>query len=416
MFDKVELELPFKDQHVIHLAFNDEYDDSSCVDPTQYDFKLVRIYQTVSGELQEEPIKAQTWDTISTGLSGMAVGFFPNGNGFNRKPHVRIKCSPAKLLQGHNVFGSEDPTEGVKQMLGDFAQSFPKIADHLDFKNAQVKYLDCTYSAYIRAFFRTHVYRTFRALASSDQKVSRHDDYLQIGSGSEYTRAKIYYKHQELLADLKDAKRKRDRVRVAALSDKRVQDWSMDLMRFEATLGHRRLLNLGIPTRLDDFISFNKWFKETHSQTLCHYLWSVVFTPYFTQLEGHSMKSINDDDIRAKIDKKHINIKDDGKICKRRANAVWKTYKAIKVDGYDVLKREDNKTFRRNVKFLEEAGISKAMLKTLDPASPENVIPLVNVINIDFKNQRPDFWREPLAGYEDQARLPKQFAPFRAVS
>jgi II/X family phage/plasmid replication protein len=33
-------------------------------------------------------------------------------------PYVQIKASPAKLLQGHNVFGSDNLESGAMEMIG----------------------------------------------------------------------------------------------------------------------------------------------------------------------------------------------------------------------------------------------------------------------------------------------------------
>lgn len=412
MFDKVDLYIPFAEEHVTLLTtLGDDGrsdPDSAYVDAQLYDFAMVQMYRNIEGELVEEPIKALSWETISTGLSGIAVGFFPKGAGFNRWPHVRLKCSPAKLLQGHNVFGSENPTSGIRQMINDFYIRFPKIGSHLDFDNAEVRYLDCTYSCHVREFDRQHIYRVFKTLAKSDQKVSRHDDYLQLGAESEYTRQKIYYKFQELLADLKNAKRVGDRHRQAVLSDQRLQDWALDLMRFEATIGHRKLDNLGVPRRLNEFLHFINWFQETNGEPLCRYLWSIVFNPAFAQLEGLTMKNVNDDDIKTLIDMKLIKIGKNGKPNKRLANNVFKTYRAIKMDGYDKLAKEDSSTFFDHVKYMvEDCGIAKALLKSLGPDSNANVIPLVAKITVDFTQQRPDWWEEPKHGYTDSRRLPK---------
>jgi II/X family phage/plasmid replication protein len=406
MYDKTDLEIPFAPQHVAELASSTpEKPAGQLLNVEWYGFKMFQGSQVVNGVLVTSCIQAIKWDTISTGISGIAVGFFPHGNGFNLWPHVRIKASNAKILQGHNVFGSEDPTQGIYQMMADLSQAFPNIYAHIDREAAEVKYVDVTYSAYVREFFRRRIYTLFNAMASSNQKVNRNDDYLQLGQGSERSRAKIYYKFQELLADLKNAIRSRDKHRVAILSDKRLQDWTLDLTRFEATIGPRKFQALGIPTLLSEYVKFDRWFLAVHGRPLSQYLWELVFNPFFAQLEGHTMKNVNDDDIRLRIDAKFIVVKENGKICKRKAKAIFDTYCEIKREGYRFLCKSDSKTFFRNVKHLEEAGISRAFLKTLDPMLPnENVIPFVQIIKIDFSKQRPDWFVEPVCGYEDVRR------------
>lgn len=113
------------------------------------------------------------------------------------------------------------------------------------------------------------------------------------------------------------------------------------------------------------------------------------------------MKNVDDTHVKLKIDAQFVRIKDNGKICKRKANAIWNTYKDIKREGYDFLCQQNNKTFFRNVKHLEEIGLSRAFLKSLDPNRPtDNIVPFVQLIKIDFSAQRPDWYEEPIAGYE----------------
>ena len=117
------------------------------------------------------------------------------------------------------------------------------------------------------------------------------------------------------------------------------------------------------------------------------------------------MKNVDDDHIKLKIDANYIKIKENGKLCKRKANAIWRTYRQIKTEGYSQLAKEGNKTFFRNVGFLNDIGLSRAFLKSLDPMKPnDNVIPLVQIIDVDFSQQRPSWYVEPTAGFDDPAR------------
>ncbi|MBF4269555.1 hypothetical protein EAY71_22065, partial [Vibrio anguillarum] len=44
------------------------------------------------------------------------------------------------------------------------------------------------------------------------------------------------------------------------------------------------------------------------------------------------------------------------------------------------------------------AGFSKAQIQNLQGQGKDNVIPLLQVINVDFDNQRPDWYVEPQVG------------------
>jgi II/X family phage/plasmid replication protein len=408
MYDKLDLEIPFLPEFVNFLASSTPESPAGWVDISLYEFRAFSPCRFDNGQVIYDLPKSQKFETISSGISGMAVCFYPTGNGFNNWPHVRAKASPAKILQGHNVFGSECPRAGAMQMLANLRIAFPRLSSHLDFNNVQVKYTDQTYSARINDYFSTKIFKLFESLATAKQTVnSKYIDngYLQLGQGSEYQRQKLYRKFQELMADLKQAKKERNHYRVDILSDSRLQEFAKDLMRFEATTGYRKFLALGIPTRLNEFLKFNDWFLSVHKYPLCRYLWECAFNPLFAQIEGHTMKNVDDSAIKQKIDLKYKKIKDNGKVCSRLATAIYNTYRAIKSEGYETLVKENNQTFFRNVKYMDAIGISRAFLKSLDPQKPnDNVVPFVQLIKIDFSNQRPDWYQEPVAGYDKPER------------
>lgn len=413
MYDKLELEIAFNFNAVTQLTVISEESGhlSGYVDPLLYDFPLNESFVQIDDKREVLSIKAQKWGTITSGLSGVAVGFFPDGNGYNQWPHIRIKASPAKILQGHNVFGPECFKQSFIQMLANLEMAFPKIYSDIDIENAVVKYIDSTYSALIPDHHWPRVISVVENLPHAKAKINSaytHLGYIQIGAGSEYQRQKLYSKMEDVLAEAKDAKKKRDHHRYKVLTDKKLLDFTRNRRRFEATTGHRKFEQLGIPTKIKEFIKYCDWHKDCHGEPLCRYLWRIAFKKILDQFEGHSMKNVNDSEIKLKIDSVHIKVKDNGKICRRRANAIFNTYKDIKREGYRTLSAIDNKTFFRNVNFLLECGISKAFLKSLDPHKPfENVISLVEVIRIDFDNQRPDWYEEPKAGYTQPGRMIK---------
>lgn len=409
MWDKLDLEIPFDSLHVTNTS-----QGGGNVNILDYDFAIYQEGKIVDGVQVYDSPSAKKWETVASSISHLAVGFYPSGNGFNHWPHVRIKASPNKIIQGHNVFGTEDIKQGALQMLTQLRMAFPKIFRHLDIKAAQIRYLDATYSAVVEsAFQRRTIFKVFANLADSRTSVNdKHEDYLQLGGAangkeaSKFKRQKIYYKFQEVMHDLRQAKRVNDKYRVDILSDQRLLDFANSRMRFEGTIGFQELKRVGIPTNLNEFMKFQDWHLETHGVTLCEYVWRLCFDKLFSQIEGHTMKNVDDEHIKLKIDAKYIRIKDNGKMCKRKADAVFKTYKAIKYEGYSELVKQDNKTFFRNVKFLVDAGISKAFLKSLDPMKPHlNVVPIVQLIKIDFSNQRPAWYQEPKASYSQQHHL-----------
>lgn len=405
MWDKLDIRIPFDDLHVTEInPRNDQR--AGFVNIDDYEFPAACEVAFVDGDKVYSAPRTQRWGTISTCISSLAVGFHPEGTGFYPWPHVSIKASPNKILQGHNVFGSENIRPGAMQMLATLASAFPRIYRHLSIQDAEVRYLDATYSAFITSEYqRERVIRLIENIYPRKTDCSRHEGYFQANKTSEYHRQKVYYKLQELLADLEKAKRSCDTDRVAILSDERLQAFAQGRIRFEGTIGHRALDSYGIPRRLSEFLRFHDWFERVHSQPLCQYLWHKTFDRTFAQIEGHTMKNVDDDTIRQQIEAAYTTYNANGRASKRRANAIFRTYRDIKAEGYDQLARENSSTFFRNVKALTDIGLSRAFLKSLDPNRPnENVVPIVQLIAVDFSQQRPDWYQEPDSGFDDKRR------------
>ena len=412
MWDKADIRIPFNAKHVSRFQYQSADQLAGFVDISKYDFPAHCEIAFVDGEKVYSEPQSKKWGSIASSISSVAVGFQPTGNGFYPWPHVSIKASPSKILQGHNVFGTENIRPGIMQMLSTLKLAFPKIYNHLDIDAAEIRYTDSTYSAFVQSDYqRNQVIKLFESLFPRKNDISRYVGYFQANKTSDYHRQKIYFKHEELLFDLEKAIKSGQQDKAKILGDQRLQDFAIGKLRFEATTGHRAFQNLGIPTRLYEFLKFHDWFEKVHKEPLCRYLWHKTFDKFFNQITGHTMKNVDDESIKLQIDAKFIKIKANGKPCRRKSNAVWRTYRQIKTEGYDQLAKEKNTNFFRNVDCLIKAGISRAFLKSLDPHRPnENVVPIVQLIEIDFSRQRPDWYKEPTAGFSDKRRHLKSVA------
>ncbi|OCG58307.1 hypothetical protein A9G37_06915 [Gilliamella sp. GillExp13] len=67
------------------------------------------------------------------------------------KPCIEINASPAKLLQGHNVFGTEnlELCATATELLSGLVYGMPKLFDLLDISNTNLDWIDVTYSAHV---------------------------------------------------------------------------------------------------------------------------------------------------------------------------------------------------------------------------------------------------------------------------
>lgn len=79
------------------------------------------------------------YSELKTSFTNLAFKLFHEGS---IKPHVLIKCSPAKIMQGHNIFGSDNLEIGIFEMLGYLAEVNPQLYEILDIQSAQILNLD----------------------------------------------------------------------------------------------------------------------------------------------------------------------------------------------------------------------------------------------------------------------------------
>ena len=70
-------------------------------------------------------------------------------------------------------------------------------------------------------------------------------------------------------------------------------------------------------------------------------------------------------------------------------------------DGYEAVKDSYSvrASFYNHLNELLVVGFSKAQLQNLQGHGKDNVVPLLQVIDVDFSNQRPDWYVEPKVGH-----------------
>jgi II/X family phage/plasmid replication protein len=73
-----------------------------------------------------------------------------------------------------------------------------------------------------------------------------------------------------------------------------------------------------------------------------------------------------------------------------------KVYRLIIKDGFEATKRAtDRATFMRQMRDFTAIGLSRAQLMQYT-GQASNVVPLIRFINVDFAQQLPADWVEPL--------------------
>jgi II/X family phage/plasmid replication protein len=146
MIDKLELRIPFKDDVCIFAP-----DRSSAVLPSFDKYILNDGLETRTTRSTDDSsniinsFETHSYESLASSYSGVAFCIMSKGNGGYPFPYIMLKCSPAKILQGHNVFGFEDSKIGFLEMLGTLLESYPTVFNDVDFLRSELMQIDCTY-------------------------------------------------------------------------------------------------------------------------------------------------------------------------------------------------------------------------------------------------------------------------------
>lgn len=376
------------------------------------------------GNLQADHLR-HPWESLSTGFTPMAFKVFHQTLGKRLEPGIELKASPAKLLQGHNVFGPTSIRSGGEVMLKWLAGSYPKLFSMLDIPATIVYGMDCTYSS--RLSDERTAYQVIDSLtnvSNGQTKSGKGDNYASSAYfGSKKTRLKrlkAYLKHleyQNQLEEMKRAGRSNLGVRRAlnVMSDPRLIEWTKYLLRMEATVLHRWMARRNIPTNLSELCVYQERL-EAEGRCLIQECWKAVTKDLFAAFEGVEMKVINDDKVyeallekftkpgKVRHTKERIeagvllpSISVQGKPSTAYAKALFRTYLSIKDYGWKHTKEAlSNGAFYRHLDDLATVGLCKAVLQKLNENDRKsNVVPLLRFVEVDFSAQRPDWYVEP---------------------
>lgn len=382
-----------------------------------------QISRDEEGKLQADWLR-HAWESLSTGFTPMAFKVFDRSLGKRLMPGVELKASPAKLLQGHNVFGPTSIEKGAEVMLLWLNTRYSKLFGCLDIAKAEVYALDCTFSSRLPDERTAHQVIQALTNVSNGHTKARGDNYTTSAywgaKESRLKRLKAYLKHTEFLAQLEELKRLKNRDMSAArsykvMSDPRLLEWVNYLLRLEATVMHRWMERRGIPTRLVDLIAHQKKLEE-EGRCLIEECWQAVTKDLFAAFEGIQMRVIDDEKVLAALLEKFTkpggkwtkpkteagvfkpSVWVEGKPSTAYAKSLFRTYLSIKDYGWDYTKDLSPRTFYRHINDICSVGLSKAALQKLNEHDrTTNVVPLLHFVKVDFSAQRPDWYVEPEA-------------------
>lgn len=345
------------------------------------------------------------YESVPTHYTGIAMKVFFDTS---YEPYVQIKASPAKLLQGHNVFGSDNIEQGAMEMIGFLHEAYPVLARMLDWPRAWVSHIDVTYSARLKDQSTAKKVLDFLSNVSNGQtrlSNKRFDSSVYWGGQtSRLVNHKCYMKHDEFIAQFEEYKmlaKKNDKSAqrvVDVMSNQDLINWTVGLLRFESRLKKRWLERNGIPTNLFDLIKFQR-----SNPNLLQTLWNKATHSIFEALRGQTMKLTDDTSVLEAIERSEVVMTKSGKVSQTKVRNLFAMFCLIREKGFDEIKNNYGKSqFYNLISQLCECGFSKAYLQNLHDEKASNIIPFVKLVEIDFNQQLPDWYEEPVSQFNYQ--------------
>ncbi|MDC5138619.1 phage/plasmid replication protein, II/X family [Acinetobacter baumannii] len=405
MLDKIEMRIPV-DASLVEVRDDGKY----CIFgfdllDLSIRFDAMEVYKDEDGEKHHQVLR-HPYSRLPTSYTKMAFKFVHEGAVY---PYVQIKASLAKLLQGHNVFGSDDIEQGAYEMIGFLHMAYPVLTKMLDWTRAWVSHIDVTYSAKLSDQTTAKKVLDFLANVSNGQtrlSNKRFDSSVYWGGQtSKLVNHKYYLKHDKFLSqfeELKQLAKKNDKSAqrvVDVMSDSRLINWTVGLLRFESRLKKRWLERNGVPTNLYELIAFQK-----ANPDLLQTLWTKATHSIFDAMRGQTVKLINDESVLEAISNSPVVVTNSGKVSQTRIRNIYSTYCLVREHGLEKLAQMLPKpTFYRHLSELCECGFSKAFLQNLHDNKAKNVIPFMKLVEIDFSQQLPEWYEPPVSQFKSVA-------------
>ncbi|HCG7242975.1 phage/plasmid replication protein, II/X family [Vibrio parahaemolyticus] len=418
MIDKLKISIPFKTEftHTTHQEKSGEavsYVDIKECSRRGIGLEAKTIFFTgeVGAAQYEVADLRHPFESLPTHFTGMAFKIY-QGTKY-RSPCIELKASPAKILQGHNVYGPTSIEVGAIEMLMAFYNSYPDVYEMLDVPSTTLDAVDATYSARVKTELQARqVIQQLKNVSNKQMRTAvrnEHETTVYFNKNSRHCDRKAYLKGPEFNRQLRDLRsqqekgnRSYDRV-IDVMSDPKLINYARHLVRFEAG-AHRRYLDaMGIPKNLFDAISYQKEYESTGNNLIAD-IWTKAFTPLLEALEGQHMNIFNDEEVHQKLKLTYFRYTPKGNISYAKADKLFRFYRSLISDGYKAVYQSftSRQTFARHLNDLLAIGFSKAQLQNLQGNGNDNVVPLLQVIDIDFSQQHPADYVEPMAGHISQ--------------
>ncbi|WP_338325042.1 phage/plasmid replication protein, II/X family, partial [Parasutterella excrementihominis] len=179
MYDLFGLRIHFKDELYTPVAVRDGWEFH--INMNELIHKGLKlecgiVADTDSGDVDIENLR-HPWESVPTSYAGIAMKVF-QGSGFREAACVELKASPAKIMQGHNVYGSDSLVNCLTAFLVSFKEAMPLFSEVLDFDKTDIFRFDSTFSVQVES--RDQILGALKSLSSVSHRYlrpSREGDY-----------------------------------------------------------------------------------------------------------------------------------------------------------------------------------------------------------------------------------------------
>lgn len=416
VLDKVELRIFFKDSAVQFSS-----DGDSAIIPSLKDYIVKDGLTTRSQNTYDEDLgvissyETHAYESLPSSYSGVAFNIRPRGCGSTIPfPHVMVKCSPAKILQGHNVYGHENLRLSVLEMISILVTSYPYISGDLDLSTAEISQIDVTYSS--KASSPIHAEKILEAFSkiSTGQIKSRssYEGTVYFNRASKGDRSGthvervVYLKDKEVRKEIKEIEKITSSKKFLGFSDNdkktyvrrlsalnSVYEYSKNLVRFEGRIKARKFRDIGINTNVWSMIKLSETDK-----TFFKKLWHLAFDKLFETFEGMTLEAYDHQSILQSFETL-VTVDSKGRVDRKKSDAARGFYFELSSLGYELMFQRvregtyPRRTWYNRINYLKEAGLSKAFITNI--SGTPNVIPLIREITVDFGSQVPHDYVEP---------------------
>jgi II/X family phage/plasmid replication protein len=336
------------------------------------------------------------WESIPSSYESMAFKIFDHRYDALDSFYIELKASPAKLMQGHNVYGSSCLYDCSMHLLELLCMIYPQLAERLDHNTWTLSQIDVTYSSRAANDREARLFINSLQNVAYGQTKSRtgYDGTAYFGKkNSRLKKIKVYLKSAEVNETIKRNEKRKDGDIYNEVFTQDLLDYSQGLIRWEVSLYHRYFERLGISLNLKDLFKSNS-FSSSNLQAY----WEAATHDLFTALKGQHMKLINDDEIQTALRAEFTKTSDKtGKTSTALADSAYRTYRDIRHDGWVITSGLMTRTtFFYHVKMLTQCGLSRAALQNMNGLDDgAQIIPFVCFIQVDFGCQFPDNYQHP---------------------